>query len=98
MAFHGKKQGNRRCPGRTGKKRLKHDAFVNEKRRLYMRLLCISLVALGACIMSFSIFLYYKSLIDLKNQMKAKKLFGNLIYAACLIMMGFFLIGYIIIM
>ena len=63
-----------------------------------MRLLCCMLVALGAAIMVVSIFMYYKSLIDLKNQIKAKRLFENGTYLACLIMMGFFLIGYIIIL
>ena len=68
------------------------------QRRSNMRLLCCSLVALGAAIMLFSIFMYYKSLVDLKNQMEAKKLFENGTYLACFIMMGFFLIGYIIVM
>lgn len=61
-----------------------------------MRLLCTSLVALGACVMLYSILKYYKSLTDLKIQMNTKKLFGNWIYAACFVMMGFFLIGYVI--
>ena len=61
-----------------------------------MKLLCISLIALGAGVMLYSIFKYYKSLIDMKTQMKTKKLFGDWIYAACFLMMNFFLVGYII--
>ncbi|MCL1809682.1 MAG: ATP-binding protein, partial [Clostridiales bacterium] len=61
-----------------------------------MQLLCISLVALGAGVMIYSITRYYKSLIDLKKQMNAKKLFGDWIYAVCFALMFFFLIGYAI--
>jgi len=57
--------------------------------------LCITLVSLGACVMSYSIYKYYKSLSDLKTQMNAKNLFGEWIYAACFAMMIFFLIGYV---
>ena len=61
-----------------------------------MRALCISLVATGAIIMLFSIFKYCKALINLKASMKSKRLFGDWIYAVCLIMMLFFLVGYVI--
>jgi len=61
-----------------------------------MKSLCISLVALGAGVMLYSIYRYYKSLTDLKEQMNAKKLFGDWIYAFCFVLMLFFLIGYII--
>jgi len=59
-------------------------------------LLCVLLVALGACVMLYSIVKYYKHLYELKVQMNAKKLFSDWIYAACFIMMLFFLIGYIV--
>ena len=61
-----------------------------------MRVLCISLVSLGALIMLLSIFRYCKALANLKSRMKADKLFGERIYAVCLLMMAFFLVGYII--
>ena len=63
-----------------------------------MQPLCISLVALGAGIMLYSIIKYYKALVSIKGQTSAQKPSDNRIYAACLTMMGFFLIGYIIIM
>ena len=56
-----------------------------------MRLLCILLVALGAGVVFYSTFRYYKTLVHMKIKMSAK----NWIYAACFVMMGFFLIGYI---
>ena len=60
-----------------------------------MQGLCIALVALGAVIMLFSIASYYKGLLMLRVQMNSRGLFGAWIYAACLILMIFFLIGYI---
>ncbi|MDR0497911.1 MAG: response regulator [Treponema sp.] len=62
-----------------------------------MKMLCISLVASGACIMLYSIVKYYKSLVELKTQLNAKRLFSDLIYAACFLMMVFFLAGYVIV-
>ena len=55
-----------------------------------MRLLCISLIAAGACVMLYSITRYYKSLIEMKAIMSTR----NWIYAACIVMMIFFLVGY----
>ena len=60
-----------------------------------MRIVCILLVLLGAGIMVYSIARYYSFLARLKKQIKAYRLFSNLIYAACFIMMLFFLIGYV---
>ena len=60
-----------------------------------MSALCILLLVSGAGIMLFSIGKYYKSLVQLKKQIKAEKLFSDLIYAACLAMMIFFLVGYV---
>ena len=62
-----------------------------------MRVLSIVLVALGAVIMLYNILRYYKSLVDLRTQLNAKKLFGDWIYAAGFAMMSFFLIGYIVV-
>ncbi|MDR0441957.1 MAG: response regulator [Treponema sp.] len=59
-----------------------------------MQILCILLVALGAGTMLYSIVKYYHSLIELKKQTDSKSLFGEWIYAACFIMMLFFLAGY----
>ena len=67
---------------------------VGEKN---MKILSIILVAFGACIMAYSIFQYYRSLLQLKIQIKAKKLFSDYIYAACFIMMLFFLVGYVVV-
>jgi len=61
-----------------------------------MKSLCLSLVSLGAGIMLYSIFMYYKSLTDLKKQLKKEKLFGDWKYTICFILMVFFLIGYVI--
>ena len=60
-----------------------------------MYTLCIILIVFGAGIMLYSIGKYYKSLLLLKTQIKADKLFSNLIYAACFAMMIFFLAGYL---
>ena len=56
-----------------------------------MRLLCILLIVSGVSVMSFSIIRYYKSLKNMKSKMNTK----NPIYAACFVMMVFFVIGYI---
>ncbi len=60
-----------------------------------MQITCILLLALGAYFMLYSIIKYYKSLVELKAQTNAGKLFSDWIYAACFVMMVFFLIGYI---
>ena len=62
-----------------------------------MKILCITLVILGAIILLISIYKFYKSLVELKAQTNTKKLFGDFIYAACFAMMLFFLIGYVIV-
>jgi signal transduction histidine kinase len=61
-----------------------------------MQIFCISLVAVSALIMLYSIIKYYKSLVYLKEQTNAKKVFVSWIYLACFIMMLFFFISYII--
>ena len=61
-----------------------------------MRLLCIALVSLGALVMLYSIITFCRALSRMKKQMNDHRLFGEKIYAACLIMMLFFLIGYIV--
>ena len=61
-----------------------------------MRALSISLVSLGAIILLFSIFKYCTALITLKKRMNAEKLFSEWIYAVCLLMMVFFLAGYVV--
>ena len=63
-----------------------------------MQSLCILLVALGAGVMLYSIVKYCRALVSIRGQTSAKKSSDNWIYAACLIMMGFFLVGYIIVM
>ena len=60
-----------------------------------MLMLCILLVASGACIMLYSLAKYYKSLAHLRMQINAQKLFSDWIYVACFAMMIFFLIGYV---
>ena len=57
----------------------------------------VFLVISGAFIMLYSIILYCKFLFDLKARVKPDGLFRFFIYIACLVMMGFFLIGYIVI-
>jgi len=61
-----------------------------------MRFLCIALVSLGSLIMLYSIVKFYNALAELKKQMNEDRLFGEKIYAACFVMMLFFLIGYIV--
>ncbi|MCL2146894.1 MAG: ATP-binding protein [Synergistaceae bacterium] len=61
-----------------------------------MKMLCVVLVAFGSVIMLYSIAKYYKSLVDLTRQTGSHSIFTEWIYAACLIMMIFFQIGYII--
>jgi len=62
-----------------------------------MHFFCILLVAIGAVIMLYSIIKYYKSLvIDLEIKFVFGKKFGDLVYPVCLLLMVFFLIGYII--
>ena len=60
-----------------------------------MRLLCIALVSLGALIMLYSIVKFGQALSRLRRQMNERRLFGERIYAACFIMMLFFLVGYV---
>jgi len=60
--------------------------------------MCTALIAAGALIMSYSIHKYFDILMELKSQSKSRRLFGNWIYAACLIMMLFFLVGYALIL
>ena len=48
--------------------------------------------------MLYSIIKYYKALVSIKGQTSAQKLSDNWIYAACFIMMCFFLVGYLIVM
>ena len=48
--------------------------------------------------MLYSIIKYYKALVSIKGQTSAQKQSDNWIYAACFIMMCFFLVGYLIVM
>jgi len=48
--------------------------------------------------MLYSIRNYFITLMELKTQAKSRRLFGNWIYAACFLMMVFFLAGYVIVM
>ena len=45
--------------------------------------------------MLYSIYKYYKSLDDLRKQIKSKKLFSDITYTVCMNMMIFFLFGYV---
>ncbi|MCL2472296.1 MAG: ATP-binding protein [Treponema sp.] len=59
-------------------------------------LLCLLPVLIGALILLWAIIKFYRSLLELKRQIKAKRIFSDIIYAACFFMMIFFLAGYII--
>ena len=61
-----------------------------------MLLLCVTLVSLGAMVMLYSIIRFYNALVELKKQMHERRLFGEKIYAACFVMMLFFLVGYLL--
>jgi signal transduction histidine kinase len=54
------------------------------------------LITIGAFIMFFGIIKYYSALIELKTHIKSRKLFSEAIYTACLLIMVFFLTGYIV--
>jgi len=60
-----------------------------------LKYICVSLVALGGCIMFYSIMAFFKSLVKLKEQANEQKIFANWIYTASMCLMVFFLIGYI---
>ena len=62
-----------------------------------MKMFCISIVVLGALILLGSIRKYMKILIALQKQSRARRLFANWIYMACVLMMVFFFFGYIIV-
>lgn len=62
-----------------------------------MQFICLLLIGIGAAIMLFSILKYYKSLVLLKIQAYEQKVFANWIYIFCLILMLFFLAGYVIV-
>ena len=63
-----------------------------------MKALCIVLVALGAGVMLYSIIQYCVTLRELRNKTtKSGGRFGHWINFACLLLMSFFLIGYIIV-
>ncbi len=64
---------------------------------LLLQQLCIALVLLGACIMLYSVFRYYRFLVELNTMSKGSKVFSNWIYAICMMMMLFFLVGYAVI-
>ena len=64
---------------------------------MVVRMFCVIIVAIGAIILLCSIRLYINTLIELQRQSKARRLFANWIYMACMLMMAFFFIGYIIV-
>lgn len=61
-----------------------------------MHVLSILAIAVGAAILLYSLFLYYKALVDLKKHMGSDRLFSEWIYLACAIMILFFFAGYIL--
>ncbi len=60
-----------------------------------MKLFCIALVVAGAVIMLFGIIKYYRALVELKGLAGKNRLFSNWLYFACMLMMLFFLLGYL---
>jgi len=59
-----------------------------------MKIICVCLIALGACIMLYSVYKYNKSLLQLTTRIRLKKLYGDWINALCLVIMFFFWLGY----
>jgi len=59
-----------------------------------LKLICILLVALGGCIMLYSIIAFFKSLVKLKEQANEQKIFADWIYTVSILLMFFFLICY----
>lgn len=60
-----------------------------------MKIISLALVILGACIMLYSISKYLRLLSDLRNMTNQKKLLSNWMYTSCLLLLTFFLAGYI---
>ncbi len=61
------------------------------------QLLCILLIVSGACVMCAGIMLYFRTLVRLREQTNAQRVMSNWVYMACLIMMLFFLVGYVVV-
>jgi HD-GYP domain-containing protein (c-di-GMP phosphodiesterase class II) len=60
-----------------------------------LKILCISLVAIGGCGMLFGIVAVYRSLVDLKTQAHEQKIFADRKYTVCMITMIFLFLGYL---
>jgi len=60
-----------------------------------LRYVCVSLVAIGGCIMLHSIVTFFKSLVRFKIQANEQKIFADWIYTVCMLLMLFFFICYI---
>jgi class 3 adenylate cyclase/uncharacterized membrane protein len=60
-----------------------------------LNIISILLVSIGSLIMLYSIITFYRSLVSLKIQANEQKIFANWIYTVCMLLMLFFLFGYI---
>jgi HD-GYP domain-containing protein (c-di-GMP phosphodiesterase class II) len=60
-----------------------------------LKFVCISLVTIGGAIMLYAIVSFYKSLVALRTQASEHKIFADWIYMAAMLLMVFFLVGYI---
>ncbi len=58
---------------------------------------CLGMISVGALIMGYSIYTYCKTLMYMREQTYDKKVFNQWMYGASLIMMLFFLIGYVLV-
>lgn len=61
-----------------------------------MQAICIIGVFAGAIIMLFSIIQYYRALVKLKLESYGTRVFSRTIYAVCMLLMVFFLAGYVV--
>jgi HD-GYP domain-containing protein (c-di-GMP phosphodiesterase class II) len=64
---------------------------------MLLKTISIALVFVGACIMLSGIIIFFKSLVAFKVQANEKRIFTDRVYTASMIMMVFFLVGYIVI-
>jgi putative nucleotidyltransferase with HDIG domain len=60
-----------------------------------LKFVCILLVTIGAAIMLYAIVSFYKSLVALRVQANEHKIFADWIYMVAMLLMVFFLVGYI---
>jgi len=62
-----------------------------------LKYICVLLVTIGGGIMLYSIISFLKSLASFKVQANEQKMFADWIYTACMLLMSFFFVAYIVV-